>query len=233
MNNNSYLPKTDEGKATFLENFSSILPTYATKYGINSVEITDMQSGALYFRQLLNFVKVLDAYTQAVTALKNEIRDGVPDNSAGNVLPILPPIPLPSAGFNGDGLFERAKSLVARIKAHNNYNKSDGEAMGIEKPASTPIDWNTAKAQITSLEAYPDEVILEWLKGKSDGVAVYSSYDSKNFVKLGTDQKSPYNDTRKNQSPNPELRFYKVRFLKNDKEVGLFSDVAKVLVDVQ
>jgi len=50
--------------------------------------------------------------------------------------------------------------------------------------------------------------------------------------KIGRDTRSPYEDERKNLSDKPEDRYYKLRYIKNDKPIGLEGDVVKVLAEI-
>lgn len=211
--------------------FDANIATYATKYGIDPAELLQISAAAGAVVSSIQLSLRADEFSQAVTKWRNDLLYGVGPTEVPAKLPALPI--LPTIDPNVVAALTFLDRMAARIKGHTAYSKGDGEILGIEKPAAAPIDWNTAKAQIVSAEAYTDEVIVEWRKGKAEGVAVYGSYDAQNFSLLGRDNKSPYNDTRKNQSPNPEFRYYKVRFLVNDKEVGQFSDVVKVLADVQ
>ena len=97
----------------------------------------------------------------------------------------------------------------------------------------TPPDTDTSKAQITGIVSMPDQVRIDWVKSIFDGVVIYGSYDGQNFLRLDKDNRSPYEDIRKNRTNNvPETRYYKVRFLLKDKEVGMESDVAKTLAEI-
>jgi hypothetical protein len=232
MASQTFLPTTDLGKAAWLENFANKLPTYTAKYGITATEKDDATASAFIFSAMLNFLESADTYKQAITSFKDDLRDGVPAGGAGGTLPQPPTVPVSPPGFLGEGIFKRMTSLAKRIKAHTAYLKTDGEALGIEAPNATNPDWGSAKGKITHAEAHIDEVIIEWKKGKASGVAVYASLDGNTFTKLGIDLKSPYNDTRKNQTSAPEYRYYKVRYLLDDREVGHFSDVVQVLVDI-
>ncbi|MFH1005000.1 MAG: hypothetical protein V1781_05845 [Bacteroidota bacterium] len=51
-------------------------------------------------------------------------------------------------------------------------------------------------------------------------------------IPIDKDSRSPYENTRKNKVNTPEARYYKVRFLLKDKEVGIESDVTKVLAEI-
>ena len=119
------------------------------------------------------------------------------------------------------------------IERHTNFDEGDAEALGFRK-LKTPLDLSTVKPIISKVTVLDDMVILDWVKATLDGVIVMGSYDGTSYTQIGTDTKSPFEDTRPNQSAapaKPEVRFYKMRYIKNDKPVGLFSDVVKVVKD--
>ncbi|MDI6780047.1 MAG: hypothetical protein QME25_07655 [Bacteroidota bacterium] len=50
------------------------------------------------------------------------------------------------------------------------------------------------------------------------------------FTKLGKDTISPFEDNRRNSAPEiPEVRIYRMRYLKGDDEVGNWSDEVKIV----
>jgi hypothetical protein len=71
---------------------------------------------------------------------------------------------------------------------------------------------------------------IDWVKGQFDGVIVQSKRAAETaFNNLDKDNSSPYEDTRKNITPDThEPRTYRLRYLIKDKEVGQWSDEVKV-----
>jgi len=135
--------------------------------------------------------------------------------------------------------------IFKTIESHQLFDEPDAEALGFRK-LKTPVDLTTVKPIISKVTVLDDMVILDWVKASLDGVIVMGSYDGTSYTQIGTDAKSPFEDTRANQSEapaalaappppssgrSPELRYYKMRYIKNDKPVGLFSDVVKVVKD--
>lgn len=113
--------------------------------------------------------------------------------------------------------------------ANWNYQMGRGLGVYIER---TPVDLANVKPKITGVEVLPDLVIVEWLRGTMSGVAVYGSYDGATWHLIDKDLKSPWEDRTANRTPGAEMRHYKLRYLKGDAEVGLFSDVVSVLVNI-
>jgi len=112
-----------------------------------------------------------------------------------------------------------------------NWNYQIGRGLGVYIER-TPVDLSTVKPRITDVDVHPDMVIVEWVRGRMDGVAVYGSLDGLVFHLIGKDLKSPWEDKTPNQGPNAETRHYKLRYLKGDVEVGLFSDIVTALVNI-
>lgn len=135
-----------------------------------------------------------------------------------------------------------------KMQKHAAYDAADMEALGFFV-IETPADPNTAKPVISKITILPDQVILDWVKGAWDGVYIESYVVSTApgggtpgsptpgagtpvWVKIGEDEKSPYEDTRTNVASQPETRFYRMRYKKDNKPVGLYSDVVKVIVEI-
>ena len=107
------------------------------------------------------------------------------------------------------------------MQDHSAYDPADLEAMGFFK-TTTPPDPNAAKPVVSKITALADMIILDWVKSFWDGVVIYGSFDQLAWEKLDKDNRSPYEDKRKNKVNNvPEVRYYKFRYLKDDKEIGL------------
>ena len=138
-----------------------------------------------------------------------------------------------------------------RITRLPNWDEADGPLLGI-RVQHTPSDPNTAKPVITHITALPEQIILDWVKGDMEGVVIESLVTSggnqaatafatpeppvdnsnPNWATIGSDLKSPYNDTRKNKTGQPEARYYRFRYLKNDMPVGKYSDILQVVAEI-
>jgi len=67
--------------------------------------------------------------------------------------------------------------------------------------------------------------------GANDGSTVPAA-NSPLWVKLGEDDRSPFEDTRVNQSNHPEVRYYQARNKYNNKPIGHYSDIVKVIAEI-
>ena len=106
--------------------------------------------------------------------------------------------------------------------------------IAIPQKGVSKTDYSAVQPKVVNITVLPDKVILEWLKGTLDGVFIEGSFDKVNWEKLDKDNRSPFEDVRKNQKANlPELRYYRLRYFKNDEAVGLYSDIITVNCDIE
>jgi hypothetical protein len=119
---------------------------------------------------------------------------------------------------------------LKRITDLPNFAEADAMQLGIRKQNNEQMK-QSEHPLISAITVMPDQVVIDWIKGIMDGVAVYGSADGVHFELLGIDLRSPYEDKRKNKVDGvPEIRYYKLRYLKGDVQVGQFSDVVNVTV---
>lgn len=131
------------------------------------------------------------------------------------------------------------------------WEEEDGELLGI-RVTHTGGDPNAAKPTISKVTQLPDQIILDWVKGEWGGVIIETIDDTEsepappippiptppaqndpNWKKLDTDQKIPYEDTRKNKDHHPETRYYRMRYTDKDgKAIGLYSEIIQVVAEI-
>jgi len=114
---------------------------------------------------------------------------------------------------------------VQRVKAHPSYTETIGADLGvIATPAQTPA--TQAKPTATAKAEPGSTVRINWTKAGYDGVLVESQRAGETvWTLIATDTQSPYIDTRAPvQAGAPELRRYRLRYVKNDEPVGSYSD---------
>jgi len=122
-------------------------------------------------------------------------------------------------------------NVFIQIQKAPNFVEGDAELLGF-RVITEPIDLRTVKPVISGLTAFPENIIVDWVKGGLDGVKVYGSYDALNFTVIGQDSRSPFEDIRKNQTNQPEVRYYKLRYMKDDKLVGVESTIYQILAEI-
>ena len=117
------------------------------------------------------------------------------------------------------------RALVRRIKAHPNYTPAIGAQLGIEGP-DVVVDLSEAKPVLTATPQMSGLVVIDFVKGQSDGVNLYSRRGAETaFTFLARDTASPYIDNRLPLvAGQPEQRHYKAMYVLDDDEVGLPGD---------
>jgi hypothetical protein len=205
MPNKDYLPRTDADFVVWLQSFSSKLPANAATLGITPAEVTqftnDAADAANKLTDLQNTKTALQSLTQSKGILFADIEKRVRD-----------------------------KAVI--IKRNPNYTSVIGEDLGVV-PAATGLGKSISiDSQKPAFETsiLPDMVRLDWVKGEFDGVVIQSKRAAETaFAFLEKDTRSPYEDTRHNiTSDVHEPRFYRMRYLLKDQEVGQWSDELKV-----
>lgn len=174
-------------------------------------------------------VQIVDAarsYSQAMSSLRKQLRSS-PQQTAMPALPAMPAVGAPPAAVNS-GIFNRIAILVARIKQHAAYTSTMGSDMGIIAPANNINIATMAPDLSIRLESgFP---LLRWKKGDSDGVNIYvDRHDNAGFVFLRRTVRTSYLDSEP-LAPNTFTATwdYKVRYLIEDDEVGLFSSTISI-----
>jgi hypothetical protein len=139
------------------------------------------------------------------------------------------------------------KRELKRITDLSIWEEPDGQTMGIrvEKP---PFDPSTVKGKITGVDSTPEAVIIDFVKGRLQGVIIETLEEGSAvppppgtppppgnepvWKKLDVDNRSPYEDKRLNKSTKPEDRYYRIRPMMDNKPVGIYSDIVKVVASV-
>ena len=65
-----FMPRTDLEKQNWLQNFSSKIGTYATKYNIAAAQVTDMQNSSAYFNYWMDYHNKYSEYLGKLTEFK-------------------------------------------------------------------------------------------------------------------------------------------------------------------
>ena len=135
---------------------------------------------------------------------------------------------------------------MQRVQRLPIWEETDAEAFGMRK-VKTPVDLNTVQGKISAVTALPDKNVIDWVKGRMEGIVIESIVDapggpgplpappgqeSTAWKKIGTDSKSPFEDTRVNVTEFPETRYYRIRYTKDDMPVGQYSDIKKVVSEI-
>lgn len=227
MTKQFYLPRADEDKAIWLNNFAAKLPLFANKYGIMPEEITDMQQSAIHFTEVLNFRNQHDAFLSSITAYKNGVRDGI--KNGGTLQPLTMPMMNVMTSVK-PGIFVRAKAIVNRIKANIQYSEADGNDLRIEG-AEITVDSTVIKPMIKIRLVDGGHPELIWTKQGMDALEIHKQENDGDWQFLELDMQPNYIDPATLPLIGKSAVWkYRAIYRQKDKRVGQWSDVVSVTV---
>ena len=210
-----------------LEQLSDNLPTFLAVLGLAAADQTlaDDMANTMSYIVLRN--NVVPGFAQSWTKLRDQVRSGI----GGTVLqpfPAPPDVSAPPATILIN-IENQYRGLCSRIKSAAAYTAGIGEALGIEAPRETP-DYSTYKPVFTT-EITAGQVLIKWRKLQSQGINIYKKIDSGAWYKLDFDGTPNYLDTSALPPAGTNQTWgYKLRYLKSDVEIGVFSDVVSINV---
>jgi hypothetical protein len=142
------------------------------------------------------------------------------------VTPAVPAVPAP-----GRGVLTRVRSTVKRVKGAAAYTESIGQALRIV-PTGAPVDPETAKPAAKARPLPMFQAQVRWNKQIFPGVLVQSQRDGENaWSDLGVRTGKAFVDERPPVEPGkPEVRHYRLIYVKDDETVGQWSDVVTATV---
>ena len=223
----SYLETTDEKFAAQLDNFASKIDNYTTVFGFTPAEVSSVKADALYYQWAVGNLLKVTTYKQEWTTFKGILRKGETNVNlnASPLVPIIEPEPPAVA----PGIQYRFTTMVNRIKAHQNYTSSIGQALGIEAPSVTSLGFDTAKPEL-KITMRAGKVNLDWKKGKYEGIIIEK--DSGNgFVMIDKDLHPNFVDNSPMPSHGTSATWkYRAMYLYNGDSVGLWSEIVSTVV---
>ncbi|MBS4027805.1 MAG: hypothetical protein KGZ58_04120 [Ignavibacteriales bacterium] len=222
-----YLPNSDQGKVTWLNNFSAKLATHGATVGVSPDEIASTSNDADEFSLLINLVASLTSAKEQAVSYKNLIRDA-PLGSAGGDFPSIPEITLP-ATMVAPGIFTRVRLLVQRIKNHQNYTEAIGNDLDIIGAEETPPMAPSLLKPVLKLAYVNGHVDIIWTKPLNvSGIFIQVNRGDGQWVFLAFDTIPNYTDTM----AITQLALWKYRgiYMLDDAQVGQWSDTVQIAV---
>ena len=228
-----YLPKDDPGKAKWLKQFASKIPTYASALGITPAEQTSIENdSAMYDYIVTTMHPAYKSRVQDITSFKNIMRDG----PLGTPSPSIPaPLSLPAAPTAVEpGIFRRVAKFVQRLKNHPNYTKNMGKDLGI---IGEELSFNKSELKPKlkgALDANRPKII--WKKGRfADSIDLYVDRQlNNNYEYLANDTRKDYIDDYPMPPDVASVVYrYKGIYRIGDEQVGQFSDPITITVTRQ
>ena len=224
-----YLEKSESGLLKQKVNFSLKFPQYYAAFGLVQADVDSDNNDTINLDYLLKIVELAKSRANQRVSAKNIFVWG----KIGAVKPIMAghtSIP-PPAVIVEPGIVQRFIILVRYIKNHPKYTDDAGKELGIV--GSEIIDnLDKVTPEISKVSVMTNMVIFDFVLGHMHGVQVYTSYDGVTFTKFEKDYRSPWEDTRVNQTEGTERRFYKFVYIFADEEVGKPSDIIEIVVDI-
>lgn len=227
MSKSHYVPNTDEGKVTWLNNFASKLPEHSEVLGISPEQIASVQNDAAMYSYIVNIVNSFKAGLAERVGYKDLLKNGAENSPLGPV-PVYSNAPAPTVV--AAGIFVRISKMIMTIKGNPNYTESIGGNLGIIGSEESR-ELSEMKPNITiRMEAgYPK---LVWKKGKADSLDIYvNRSDGKGYIYLANDSSPDFVDkTLLNGIEKTAEWIYKAIYRSKDDQVGSFSDEVSVIV---
>lgn len=223
-------PRSDTELALWLKSFAPTFSTHAATLGFTAAEVTAVENDAAMIDYLVNdLLPASRGLVQSRTAYKDLIKNG-PIGATGGEVPAAPP-PKTLPATVAPGIVPRLQQLVKRIKAAPNYTEAIGQSLDIiDGAGNAPDDEANAKPSPKATAMPNSEVRIDFNKKGFDGVLIEGRRQGEiEWTKLGVDNFSPYTDSRPPLEPGKaEVREYRVRYLRRDEAVGLWSDIISV-----
>lgn len=221
------MPSTDEGKVTWLNNFSQKLPDHAATLGINPEQISAVQNDAAMFSYIVNLVNGFRNGLSERVGYKDILKNGA-DGAPLSTVPVFNNTPAPA--IVPAGIFKRIGKLVQNIKSNPNYNDSIGGNLGIIGAGQDREVLDMKPVLKVRLDAGKPTII--WKKGKADSLDIYVDRgENKGFAYLANDSSPDFTDTSALNGTDKIVEWkYKAIYRIKDEQVGSFSDEVSVMV---
>jgi hypothetical protein len=204
MSQKNYLPKADSELNNWLNNFSSQLLEVGTNLGILFSEVQELNA----------LIRLIRSEINTVAEKRIELKSAIENKESKKAV-----------------LLKALKTMVYRVKNHPLYEEEwQGKALGIEGQNEI-VDFTSLKPVLkATVDAGRPRII--WKKGPADAINIYVDRRGENgFVFLTTDTEPDYIDTfTLPPGDNFALWDYKAIYIKNDHEVGLFSDPISIAI---
>ena len=225
-----YLPRGEYKKLIWLNNFAGKLPDFKDLFGLTDEEMDTVLQYKLAYNYCIALLLASKSYSKQCTSFKTAVSGGSLKKKSITVPEMVMPPEVPAVFYAGT--FTYISNLIKRIKAKDTYSDTIGKALNI-----IGVDRNEKDTDdllpVLSFKVIAGIINLKYIKKNSDGAIIESKRgDEKEFSFLAKVNKPVYIDNRTNQiEGQPEQRYYRAWFFKNDIIVGQVSSVISVLVN--
>lgn len=227
VNRQAYYPSRISSQVTWLQNFKTKLPGYATTLGLASGDVTAAVADASWLTY------VLGSWLTSVRAWGPSCTDYVEDIQTGSGTPALPTFTAPAVPTGvvpvEAGALGRIFDLAGEIKRAAGYTEAIGTDLGIvgsEDAADHPVPG----LKVTVIQGASSQVArLAFTKYTHQGVYLESRRGTGDWAMVGIDTESPYLDERPLLAAGqPETREYRARYWDKGTPNGDWTDTAQV-----
>jgi hypothetical protein len=227
MKKSAYMPRTDEGKFLWLNNFAGKLQNHAATLGISQEQITAVQNDMQMMNYMINEVNRMKNGLAERVGYKDILISGngsEPQAPAPVYQNVAPPTVVPF------GIISRVSRLVRHIKSHENYNEAIGNDLGVI--GSDSDESISDMKPLLNVKLHAGKPVVEWKKGHADSIDLYVNRgDGRGYVYLANDMSPHYTDEFPLPADSKMLEWrYKGIYRIKDEQVGMFSDEVGILV---
>lgn len=219
----SYLPTSDAARVTWLNNFNTKMQLYGSQLGFSAAELSSITDDANMFQYVVQLKNDCRQAAQSFSSLTQALKSTT-HQSAMNAFPPVPVAGTPPVAVL-TGIFARVAAYVQRIRYHVNYTVTIGQELSIIPPPST-FNPATVKPVLKGkvLSGYPQ---LSWRNGRADGVQLYvDRQDGNGYVLLAKRNSTSYIDVTPLPANTQFVTWlYKAKYIIDDEEIGLDSDI--------
>lgn len=222
-----YLPRGDNARLAWLNNFSSKIGTYAAALGISAVEVTAIGAYYTLLLYILNLIEAIRTFSQDLTKYKEKLMVAV----IGSTLGDPPTITIPAApATQPAGIFTILSGIVKRIKGSVNYTEAIGEDLGIIG-ADIFDDFASVKP-VLKISLDVSHPKIKYKKNRTDGINLYGDHaDGQGMKFMRFVSKTTFTDmTELAAGVNSAVWKYMAIHVVDDLEVGIPGDEVVVTV---
>jgi hypothetical protein len=148
----SYQPDQDALKVTYLNNFASKIPGYATLLNIAAADVTQIENDATDWAAIVSYTAADKTHHHSVVTFKDHMAKGDKKVPLLGTLAVAPVAPVFSSTIAED-IFGRNAKYADAIKANKNYTTAIGKdleiiAAGASTDTSTLTTGTSAKLAV-------------------------------------------------------------------------------------
>lgn len=232
--NKSYYPVSNNNRADWWQNISTVGTPVLTDLGFSTEGIASIMADAAWGVYLYRTLRVAyEEGTKRVTGYANSILSE-PNGTPLPAPPTMPTWPTPPTGVILCGIEDRRELWVRQAKGSANYDPgTSGATLRLEPPVN-PFNPGTYTARLFDLSnPAAKQVRFKFSKeyGNVDGINLYGRKNGDSaWIFLGRFNATPGNALVPLASSSPEEWQFQARAVKRDVEIGHPSPVMTLVI---